>query len=288
MTMSKPLSFTKMHGLGNDFVVVDATQKPVSLTPATIRQMADRHTGIGFDQLLIVGPSPKPHIDFSYQIFNADGNPVEQCGNGARCLGRYVYERGLTQKLLITVATQARELTLTLQDNDCVSVDMGRPEFEPSLIPFTAPSTETVYSLSIDGIGELQLAALSVGNPHAVLNVASIANAPVDHWGQCINEHSCFPQGVNVDFMEVVDRQHIKLRVYERGVGETLACGSGACAAMVAGCRQNLLDNAVTVTLPGGDLQVTWEPPSSPILMTGPATFVFDGRWLWCFDTFYL
>ena len=269
-----------MHGLGNDFVIIDATQHPVSLSKETICKMADRHRGIGFDQLLLIKPPPHAGVDFAYQIFNADGNEVEQCGNGARCFGRYVYERGLTQKRQLTIATKARDLELDVHEDGQVTVDMGQPVFEPSQIPFVAPAEKIVYTLALGSdIGDVIVAVVNLGNPHVVLIVESIDTALVDAWGKRMQQHECFPQQVNVGFMEIVNRTHIKLRVYERGAGETLACGSGACAAVVAGRRQNLLEPEVRVTLRGGNLKIVWENEQAPVLMTGPGVFTFEGKW---------
>lgn len=279
MATATEVHFTKMHGLGNDFIVIDGTQKKPALSTSLIQHMADRHKGIGFDQLLIVCPPPRPIADFGYQIFNANGEPVQQCGNGARCLARYVHDRGLTQKSQIKIATQSRELTLKLHKDNQVTVDMGAPLFEPSQIPFMVKKQHTTYSLMVEGVGATELAAIGMGNPHAVLTVKDINKAPVNHTGKRISQHPCFPEHVNVGFMEIVNRKHIKLRVYERGVGETLACGSGACAAVVAGRQQDVLAPCVTVTLPGGDLEITWETPTSTVLMKGPASFVFEGIW---------
>lgn len=270
------LPFTKMHGLGNDFVVVDATKAPVQLTPAQLRFIADRHFGVGCDQLLMVEPARSADTDFYYRIFNADGGEVEQCGNGARCFVRYVHERGLTQKKVIRVGTLAGIIEPRLETNGEVTVNMGVPEFEPAKIPFAAPARQSLYDLAVDK-NTLIINVLSMGNPHAVQVVANVDTAPVATQGPLIEAHPLFPQRVNAGFMQVVDRGHIRLRVYERGAGETLACGTGACAAVVAGIERGLLDARVTVSTRGGDLVIVWSGAGQPVLMTGPAVTVFDG-----------
>jgi diaminopimelate epimerase len=270
------LKFTKMHGLGNDFVVIDAINQTVSLTPGQIRFLADRHRGIGCDQLLLVEPSERPESRFRYRIFNADGGEVQQCGNGARCFARFVRARGLTRENRIPVHTGKRLIELIVHDDGRVTVDMGAPRLEPQDIPFEAPARAPVYALSVDG-ETYEIGALSLGNPHAVLTVPHVDSAPVARLGASIEHHPRFPERVNVGFMEIVDRNRIRLRVFERGAGETLACGSGACAAVVAGRIQGLLDETVTTELLGGDLVVSWAGENQPVLMTGPATFVFEG-----------
>jgi diaminopimelate epimerase len=272
----KRLEFTKMQGLGNDFVVVDATKSPVVLTPAQLRFIADRHFGVGCDQLLMVEPARSADTDFHYRIFNADGGEVEQCGNGARCFVRYVHERGLTGKTVIRVGTLAGVIEPRLESDGQVTVDMGVPEFEPAKIPFSTPARQALYDLVVDK-NIIKINALSMGNPHAVQVVDDVDSAPVATQGPLIEAHPLFPQRVNAGFMQVVSRRHIRLRVYERGAGETLACGTGACAAVVAGIERGLLDARVRVSTRGGDLVIVWSGAGQPVLMTGPAVTVFDG-----------
>ena len=266
-----------MQGLGNDFVILDAFAKKLALTPGQLKRIADRHFGIGCDQILQVEPPRQPDTDFYYRIFNADGGEVEQCGNGARCFMRYVRDRGLTTKRELRVGTRAGVIMPRLEDDGQVTVDMGVPEFEPSRIPFDAPARAASYALEVDG-RRLEICALSMGNPHAVLLVDDIDSAPVTTLGPRIERHARFPRRVNAGFMEVVDRAHVRLRVYERGAGETLACGSGACAAVVAGRVQGLLDERVAVDLRGGRLVISWPGPEQSVHMTGPATTVFEGQ----------
>jgi diaminopimelate epimerase len=270
------LNFTKMHGLGNDFVVIDAIARPVALTPAQVRHIADRRRGIGCDQLLLVEASERADSEFRYRIFNADGGEVEQCGNGARCFALFVRARGLTDARRIPVYTSAGRMELLVHDDDSVTVDMGVPRLEPAEIPFKADTREPRYSLSVDGESH-EIGAVSMGNPHAVLQVPDVDGAPVTRLGASIETHPRFPARVNVGFMQIIDRSRIRLRVFERGAGETLACGTGACAAVVVGRVQGLLDETVTTELPGGDLVVSWTGENEPVLMTGPATFVFEG-----------
>ena len=270
------LKFSKMHGLGNDFVVIDAINQSVSLTPPQIRHLADRRHGIGCDQLLLVEKSDQPDSQFRYRIFNADGGEVEQCGNGARCFARFVRAKGLTNADRIRVHTSAGLMELIVHDDERVTVDMGIPRLEPADIPFEASTRAPRYALSVDGEPQ-EIGAVSMGNPHAILQVPHIDSAPVARLGPAIESHPRFPRRVNVGFMEVVARNRIRLRVFERGAGETLACGSGACAAVVAGRVQGLLDDTVTTQLRGGDLVVSWAGDNRPVLMTGPATFVFEG-----------
>ena len=271
------LKFTKMHGLGNDFVVLDATVQPVQLEPGQLRMLADRHFGIGCDQVLLVERARSADTDFYYRIFNADGGEVEQCGNGARCFVRYVHERGLTRKTRIRVGTLGGMIELQLEADGQVTVDMGAPIFEPAQIPFSAPEQALTYELDINK-QFIQISSLSMGNPHAVQVVADIEQAPVASDGPLIESHARFPQRVNAGFMQIVNRGHIKLRVYERGVGETLACGTGACAAVVAGVQRGLLDTRVRVTTRGGDLSISWAGAGLPVLMAGPAVTVFEGE----------
>ena len=266
-----------MHGLGNDFIVIDAINQSVELDQARLRHMADRHFGIGCDQILLVETSQQPQAQFRYRIFNADGGEVEQCGNGARCFARFVTDKGMTQDNPIIVETQSGLLSLHLQDDGQVCVDMGVPQLEPAVIPFVAQQRESSYPIEVAG-QKLYLMALSMGNPHAVLRVDDVEQADVERLGPAIEHHERFPERVNVGFMQLIDRQTIKLRVFERGAGETLACGSGACAAVVAGCLQGWLDHQVTVGLHGGELVISWPGEGKPVLMTGPVATVFEGR----------
>ena len=271
------LEFTKMHGLGNDFVVIDAINQSVFLTTEQIQQLADRHTGIGFDQLLLVETASTPAADFRYRIFNADGGEVGQCGNGARCFMQFVHDHGLSRKTTLQVETASGPLQLIRTDDGQVTVDMGVPRLEPMEIPFIAPARDITYTLETNDI-PLEIAAISVGNPHAVLLVDTVASAPVAELGPVIECHPRFPERVNVGFMEIVDADTIRLRVYERGAGETRACGSGACAAVVAGRLWGRLSAEVKVLLNGGELVVSWRGEGQPVLMTGPATTVYQGR----------
>ncbi|MDR9437848.1 MAG: diaminopimelate epimerase [Thiohalophilus sp.] len=272
-----PLRFTKMHGLGNDFVVIDAIHQEVDLSREQIRQLADRRFGIGCDQLLLVEPPREPGVDFTYRIFNADGGEVEQCGNGARCFARFVRDKELIDRDTIEVATAAGRMTLQIEADGQVTVNMGVPHFAPAEIPFEADAQADLYDLQIDG-ESVRIGAVALGNPHAVLEVAEIETAPVDRLGPLIEAHPRFPRRVNAGFMQVLDNGHIRLRVYERGAGETLACGSGACAAVVVGRQLGRLGDKVEVTLPGGTLLIHWPGAGSPVLMTGPATTVFEGH----------
>ncbi|MEJ2685953.1 MAG: diaminopimelate epimerase [Gammaproteobacteria bacterium] len=271
------LAFTKMHGLGNDFVVIDAIAQQVELTTAQVRLLADRRRGVGCDQVLLVERPTRPDAEFRYRIFNADGGEVEQCGNGARCFARFVRDRGLTASDRMTVETRAGLIELNLEPDGQVTVDMGAPQLEPADIPFQAPGRAVTYPLEVDG-RDLKISAVSMGNPHAVLRVDSVDTAPVAELGPKVEHHRRFPRRTNVGFMEVVDAGHIRLRVFERGAGETQACGTGACAAVVAGRLQGLLAETVSVSLPGGDLMVSWQSEGTPVMMTGPATCVFEGR----------
>ncbi len=271
------LKFTKMHGLGNDFVVLDATAAPITLTAAQLRFIADRHFGIGCDQLLMVEPARHPDTDFYYRIFNADGGEVEQCGNGARCFVRYVHDRGLTQKRVIRVGTLGGVIEPRLETDGQITVNMGVPQFEPGRIPFDAPDVAPLYDLAVAG-KTIKINVLSMGNPHAVQIVADVDAAPVTTEGPLIESHPRFAQRVNAGYLQVLDRAHVRLRVYERGAGETLACGTGACAAVVSGIMRGLLDARVTVATRGGDLVIVWAGAGQPVLMTGPAVTVFDGE----------
>ncbi|MGY5584013.1 diaminopimelate epimerase [Vibrio cincinnatiensis] len=269
--------FSKMHGLGNDFMVVDCITQNVFFSPELIRRLANRHTGVGFDQLLVVEAPYDPETDFHYRIFNADGSEVEQCGNGARCFARFVRMKGLTNKYQLSVSTKKGKIILSIEEDDQITVNMGEPEFEPSKIPFRAKQAEKTYIMRVDE-QTLFCGAVSMGNPHVVTVVEDVTTADVQTLGPLLESHERFPERVNAGFMQVIDRQHIKLRVYERGSGETQACGSGACAAVAVGIAQGLLDHTVTVQLPGGHLEIRWQGPGKPLYMTGPATHVFDGQ----------
>ena len=270
------LSFTKMHGLGNDFIVINALKNAFSLAPEHIQKLADRHTGVGFDQLLVVEPPSVPEAEFNYRIFNADGREVEQCGNGARCFARYITEKKLTSSRDISVKTNTGLITLRCLDNGLVLVDMGIPILAPERIPFIADEQAVCYRITVDG-QTLDVSAVSMGNPHVVLTVEDVESAPLEILGPLLESHVRFPQRVNVGFMQIVSSEQIKLRVYERGVGETQACGSGACAAVVAGRLQGRLNDTVNVDLMGGRLVITWPGQSTPVTMTGPAEFVYEG-----------
>lgn len=270
------IQFSKMHGLGNDFVVIDAVNQAVSLNPEQIRRLADRHFGIGFDQLLLVEPPVSADADFKYRIFNADSSEVAQCGNGARCFARFVHERQLTGKNEIRVDTDAGQLILKLNTDGTVTVNMGIPKHAPEAIPLKAGPEALTYRTQAAGM-DVEFAAVSMGNPHAVIQVDDIAAAPVGTLGQALESHPIFPERANIGFVQIINRQYIKLRVYERGAAETLACGSGACAAVVAGIEQNLLDSETTVELPGGRLTISWPGRGQPVMMTGPAVTVFEG-----------
>jgi len=271
------LEFTKMHGLGNDFVVIDAINQSVSLTAEQVRRLADRHFGIGCDQLLLVETATSSKADFRYRIYNADGGEVGQCGNGARCFMRFVNEQGLSQKTELTVETAGGPLRLIREEDGQITVNMGIPRLQPDEIPFDAPACATLYPLRVED-HELEIAALSMGNPHAVMLVDEIGHAPLAQLGPAIESHPRFPQRVNAGFMQIVDRESIRVRVYERGAGETLACGSGACAAVVAGRLWGRLDSRVKVFLNGGELMVSWQGEGEPVVMTGPATTVYQGH----------
>lgn len=270
------LYFTKMHGIGNDFVVIDAIRQSVALTPAAIRALADRHVGIGCDQLLLVETPTRADADFRYRIFNADGGEVEQCGNGARCFARFVREHDLSDRDELCVETAAGLLRLRLLADGRVAVDMGQPRLEPADVPFFATERAARYPIAADGV-ELEIAAVSMGNPHAVLMVEDVERAPVAHLGPLLERHGRFPNRANVGFMQILAPDHIRLRVFERGTGETRACGSGACAAVVAGRLWGLLWPNVRVDLPGGTLEIHWAGEGEPVTMIGPAMTVFEG-----------
>ena len=275
------LEFTKMHGLGNDFMVIDGISQHFDPAAAPIAEWADRHRGIGFDQLLLVEAPPLPEVEFGYRIFNADGSEVEQCGNGARCFARFVHEKGLSQNRRIKVATAKGLIVLNLQENGLVTVDMGEPRLVAADIPFAPAPGEAAdalwHEIGLDG-ASARFSCVNMGNPHAVLVVDDVHHAPVAEWGARLERHPQFPERVNVGFMQVLDAHHIRLRVFERGTGETQACGTGACAAAVAGMRAGLLarQGAVCVSLPGGDLQIEWAADNH-VLMSGPAATVFEG-----------
>jgi len=271
------IQFTKMQGLGNDFMVIDAINQQIEFEAEKVKLWADRHFGIGFDQLLIVEAATQTDVDFRYRIFNADGSEVEQCGNGARCFARFVFEKGLTDKTEIVVETASGVIVLFIEDNGMVRVNMGQPVFEPAKLPFDADQQASEYPIQVKG-ETLLIGAVSMGNPHAVLTVDDIETAPVEKFGAAIESHPRFPERVNVGFAQRVDRQHINLRVYERGAAETLACGTGACAAMVVLRSWNQVDDEVKISLPGGDLKIQWDGNlDSVVWMTGPAINVFEG-----------
>ena len=279
------IRFTKMHGAGNDFVVLDGTAAPLHLTPQQLRHLGDRHFGVGADQLLLVERSATPGVDFRYRIFNgATGEEVEHCGNGARCFVRYVHEHGLTDKTTVRVETVNNLLTLQLQPDGRVTVDMNRPIFDLACVPFDASGLQAqavngfeTWPLALPGVGETAVAVLSMGNPHAVLRVADVDTAPVATWGPLIEAHPRFTRKVNAGFLQVLGANEVKLRVFERGAGETLACGTGACAAVVAGIRLGWLAPRVEVHTRGGDLLIEWAGGDAPVRMTGPAVTVYEG-----------
>lgn len=271
------LKFTKMHGAGNDFVVIDGVRQEVYLTPEQLRLLADRHVGVGCDQILLVENSQHADADFRYRIFNADGGEVEQCGNGARCFVRFVHDHKLTSKREIVVETKSGLISPRLEDDGRVTVNMGAPIFEPARIPFDSESDAVIQPLQVNG-ETVQITAVSIGNPHAVQVVDDIQQAHVATLGPLIERHPRFPKRVNAGFMQVVDRAHIKLRVYERGAGETMSCGTGACAAVVSGIQRGLLDSQVQVATHGGVLTISWDGAGTPVMMTGPAITVFEGE----------
>ena len=278
----KKLKFTKMHGLGNDFMVVDGVNQVFEPQDAPLIQWANRHTGVGFDQLLLVEKAGAADVDFRYRIFNADGSEVEQCGNGARCFARFVADKGLSSKQEIRVETARGVIVPRLLDSGLVVVNMGKPRLMPSEIPFVPAAGEADDALThivLVGLESVPLSCVNMGNPHAVLLVDDVDTAPVAHWGEAIESNEQFPERVNVGFMQVLNEGHIRLRVYERGAGETQACGTGACAAVVAGVRLSLLQAAssIRVSLPGGDLHIEWQP-GDDVMMTGPVQTVFEGE----------
>tara|TARA_B100000767_G_scaffold225632_1_gene215020 strand:+ start:2702 stop:3532 length:831 start_codon:yes stop_codon:yes gene_type:complete len=271
------LRFAKMHGLGNDFMVVDLISQRMHLSPEQIRYLGDRNTGVGFDQLLLVETPQSPDVDFHYRIFNSDGTEVEHCGNGARCFARFVHDQRLTGKREIAVQTSNGRIVLKMLKDQWVEVDMGEPVLQPDLVPFDASSEAPSYTLEQDN-QNYNLGVVSVGNPHAVLIVDDVNTAPVVELGTKLEQHPRFPNKANIGFMQIIDRNTIKLRVFERGVGETKACGTGACAAVVAGQQQGVLDAEVTVHLTGGDLKIHWQGPGHHLMMNGPATHVYEGQ----------
>jgi diaminopimelate epimerase len=271
------LKFTKMHGAGNDFVMIDGVRQDIELSPEQLRLLADRHFGVGCDQILIVEKAAKTEADFRYRIFNADGGEVEQCGNGARCFMRFVHDQKLTAKREIVVETSGGLISPRLEQDGRVTVNMGAPVFDPALVPFEGGSGAVSEPLEVSG-ETFNISALSVGNPHAVQVVDNIENAPVERLGPLIEHHPRFPKRVNAVFMQVKERHSLRLRVYERGAGETLSCGTGACAAVVAGIRRELLDSPVNVATRGGVLSISWDGDGHPVLMTGPAITVFTGE----------
>ncbi len=270
------LRFTKMHGAGNDFVMIDLISQRFLLRPRHIRKLADRRFGVGCDQVLVVEPPSQPHVDFRYRIYNADGTEVEQCGNGARCFARFVRDKKLTTKRVISVETAGGILELRVQEGHRVEVDMGAPVLEPEDIPYLADTRATSYPLQLDG-REFEVGAISMGNPHAVLRVDDVKTAELELLGPLIEPHPDFPEKANVGFMQIVSPVEINLRVFERGVGETLACGTGACAAVVYGILRTWLEDTVTVNLPGGKLSISWAGEGQPVIMTGPTAVAFEG-----------
>lgn len=271
------LRFTKMHGLGNDFMVLDLISQHAHIQPKNAKQWGDRHTGVGFDQLLLVEPPSNPDVDFRYRIFNADGSEVEQCGNGARCFARFVLDKRLTTKKQIRVETKSGIIELDVRSDGQISVNMGAPRLVPADIPFQAEQQALSYRVTVDE-EQVELAAVSMGNPHAVLRVDNVDSAPVHSLGATLEHHPRFPQRVNVGFLQVLDRRLAKLRVWERGAGETQACGTGACAAAVAAISQGWMDSPLQIELPGGKLSIEWAGSGQPVMMTGPAVRVYEGH----------
>ena len=273
----RTIRFAKMHGQGNDFVVIDAVRQDVALNPEAARRIADRHLGVGCDQILVVEKARTADTDFRYRIYNADGGEVEQCGNGSRCFVRFVLDEGLTAKRELRVETAGGVISPKLEDSGQVTVDMGLPRFDPREVPFIAEEMKLAYPLIVAG-ATVEASVLSMGNPHAVQIVEDVSRAPVTTQGPLIEHHPAFPKRVNAGYMQLLSRRHVKLRVWERGAGETLACGTGACAAVVAGIRRGLLDPEVVVTTRGGDLNIRWMGQGHPVMMTGDAVRVFDGE----------
>jgi diaminopimelate epimerase len=271
------LKFTKMHGLGNDFVVINGMNQPLLLSPEQICHIADRHTGIGCDQVLLLEASTDPAIDVIYRIYNADGSEAGQCGNGARCVGQYLVDNGIVDKPVIHAETIRGRVQIYIEQNNTIRVNMGVPAFEPDAIPIRSDNRQASYSIDLDQ-ARVQVMALSMGNPHAVMFVDDIDTAEVEKLGPAIQQLPLFPESVNVGFLQIVDRTHARLRVYERGAGETLACGTGTCAAVVAGILHGKLDNDVVVTLKKGNLLISWQGEGSDVWMSGPAITVFEGQ----------
>lgn len=269
--------FTKMHGLGNDFVVLDLVTQRIKLNPSIVRKLGDRNFGVGFDQLLIVEPPTTPDVDFRYRIYNSDGSEVENCGNGARCFAKFVRDKRLTGKDEIAVETANGRAVLKIREDRQVEVDMGAPRLNPADVPFEADTAAATYPIEVDG-ETYEISAVSMGNPHGVLVVDDVDTAPVEVLGPQLEPHVRFPQKANIGFMQIVSRSEIRLRVYERGAGETKACGTGACAAVVAGIQRGLLDSTVKAQLTGGELEISWTGGDAPVIMTGPATTVFEGQ----------
>ena len=270
------MNFSKMHGLGNDFMVIDAVTQNVHLSTEMIKRLADRYTGVGFDQLLVVEPPYAPDTDFHYRIFNADGSEVQQCGNGARCFARFVRLKGLTKKRTLKVSTMKGNIVLVVNDDETVRVNMGQPIFEPNKVPFKAVKEEKTYIIRAQE-RTILCGVASMGNPHCVLQVDNVITAEVEKLGPLLEQHERFPERANIGFMHIIDRNNINLRVFERGVGETQACGTGACAAVAVGINQGLLNSKVKVNLPGGKLVIEWQGINKPLYITGPATHVYDG-----------
>lgn len=276
------IRFTKMHGLGNDFMVIDALHQQINLSADQIRAFSRRDTGVGFDQCLLIEASQEPGIDFFYRIFNADGHEVGQCGNGARCLARFAQHYGLTNKKTISIATYTTKMQLKLNEDKTVTVDFGQPKLKPEDIPLLANHQAVLYQLPLEDGSSCKVHAINVGNPHAVTVVDELATADLATLGKQISEHPLFPEQTNAGFMQIIDSNHIRLRVYERGCGETQACGSGAIAAAAIGRLCHHLDEQIHINLPGGDLTVTWPDTRGPIYLTGPATFVYEGVLMSC------
>jgi diaminopimelate epimerase len=272
------IRFTKMQGLGNDFMVIDGIHQTVSLTPERIMRWADRHYGVGFDQLLLLSPARSKDADFHYRIFNADGTEVAQCGNGARCIAKFALDQGLTSSMLIKVQTNETLLELQVEEEGQVKVNMGLPEFQPDKIPLIVPYDEYYRLSGVPVYGDLIFQALSMGNPHAIIFCDALTQNNAEIIGDFFNQQAIFPEGVNVGFVQLLDPYHIELTVYERGAGLTLACGSGACAAVVAGIHAGKLQTTVKVSQRGGDLIITWQGLGYPVYMSGPAETVFEGR----------
>ncbi|HZP11913.1 MAG TPA: diaminopimelate epimerase [Nevskiaceae bacterium] len=275
------LAFTKMQGAGNDFVVIDATRQPFAADPAALARLADRRFGIGCDQIAVVDPSKDSGIDFGYRIYNADGSESGMSGNGARCVGRFIREQGLSEKERLRLKTKTSTIELHVARDGATRVNMGEPRFEPSTLPFTAPARSPRYSVALEGGEMLEIGAASMGNPHAVIEVADVDRAPVGEIGEALQHHPAFPERVNVGFLQVQDRSHVRLRVYERGAGETLACGSGACAAIAVARMWGQVDARVDVQVRGGVLIVEWQGEGSPLFLGGPAETVFEGEMEW-------